>query len=328
MRLPHLRPTRRPTSRFLGSARLIRIRLWLAMLGLAVLPMVGVILLMGALRTEEPPSTAGLHAWETADAAADLTAAERALEARLLAVAADADLRKLVDGVSGTSERATATKVVSMLEMGDDGLIEGALHHAHAGWLASGHQRARRHLERYRRLRLLDARARRLWRPRRVASSRPPSAAATARAVSHRHRADGRCPPQLRRAQRRGQPARPVRGHARARPVSAPAPCSWTSPTSTIVAGARTDAVISGADIAGTRPLGNLRVRVDGIVSGHEGTADALGRRRLDRHRSAPVVLGRRCPLRSHPSLAARCPSPQPTCCSSRSSASPCWSCS
>ncbi|MEX1345715.1 MAG: bifunctional diguanylate cyclase/phosphodiesterase [Candidatus Limnocylindrales bacterium] len=46
--------------------------------------------------------------------------------------------------------------------------------------------------------------------------------------------------------------------------------------SSTIVAGARTDAVISGTDIEGTRPLGNLRVRVNGIVTGHEGTADAL----------------------------------------------------
>ena len=46
--------------------------------------------------------------------------------------------------------------------------------------------------------------------------------------------------------------------------------------SSTIIAGARTDAVISGSDIEGTRPLGNLRVRVNGIVTGHEGTADAL----------------------------------------------------
>ena len=35
------------------------------------------------------------------------------------APAADADLRKLVDGVNGANERATATKAISMLEMGD-----------------------------------------------------------------------------------------------------------------------------------------------------------------------------------------------------------------
>ena len=34
---------RRSKTRFLGADRLIRIRLWLAMLGLAVLPMVGVV---------------------------------------------------------------------------------------------------------------------------------------------------------------------------------------------------------------------------------------------------------------------------------------------
>ena len=125
MRLPNLHAPRRPASRFLGSARLIRVRLWLAMLGLAVLPMVGVIYLIGSFTADEPVVAADLHAWETAEAAADLAAAEGAIEARLLAVAADADVRKLVDGVNGNAERATATKAISMLEMGDRGLLEG-----------------------------------------------------------------------------------------------------------------------------------------------------------------------------------------------------------
>jgi hypothetical protein len=103
MRLPNVKAPRRSRSGLLGGTRLIRIRLWLAMLGLAVLPMVGVIYLIGTLSSEEPSGAAELHAWETAAAAADLAAAEREIESRLLAVAADVDVRKLVDGISGNN---------------------------------------------------------------------------------------------------------------------------------------------------------------------------------------------------------------------------------
>ena len=46
--------------------------------------------------------------------------------------------------------------------------------------------------------------------------------------------------------------------------------------TNTIVASSRTSDVTTANPEAGTRALGNLRVRVNGIVTGHEGTARAL----------------------------------------------------
>ena len=125
MRLPTILDQRRHKSRFVGNARLTRARLWLAMLGLAILPMLGVILITNAFSPKEAVPAPDGHAWETAAAAAELTAAEKDIEARLLAVAGDADIRKLVDGVDGAGELATATKAVSMLEMGDRGVIEG-----------------------------------------------------------------------------------------------------------------------------------------------------------------------------------------------------------
>ena len=245
------------------------------MLGLAVLPMVGVILFMGALKTEEPPSTAGLHAWETAEAAADLTAAERALEARLLAVAADADLRKLVDGVSGTSERATATKAISMLEMGDDGLIEGlcitrTLDGSQVvinvpGGISSGTDACGSST-------LVED-----------ALAAPPGGVATATVFGSDRTRRLIIATEIMGAARRSSGV--ISAEVSLRDLFAATPSAAGIGTSaalvdiadnTIIAGARTDAVISGSDIAGTRPLGSLRIRVGGIVSGHEGTADVL----------------------------------------------------
>jgi diguanylate cyclase (GGDEF)-like protein len=46
--------------------------------------------------------------------------------------------------------------------------------------------------------------------------------------------------------------------------------------SNTIAAGARTEAVMTASGIPGRKPLGNLRVRLGGIISGHDGTARAL----------------------------------------------------
>ncbi|MEX1297250.1 MAG: diguanylate cyclase, partial [Candidatus Limnocylindrales bacterium] len=254
---------------------MIRVRLWLAMLGLAVLPMVGVIYLTGALAAEEPPSGADLHAFETAAAAADLAAAEKAIETRLLAVAADADLRRLVDGVSSAAERATATKAISMLEMGDEGLIEGLCltrtldrsqvpisvpSGTSTGTSACGSSE------------LVDA-----------ALAAPPGGVARATTYGSDRTRRLIIATEMMGAAKRNSGV--VSAEISLRDLFAATPSAAGIGTSaalvdmassTIVAGARTDAVISGTDIEGTRPLGNLRVRVNGIVTGHEGTADAL----------------------------------------------------
>jgi hypothetical protein len=60
----------------------MRVRLWLAMLGLAVLPMVGVIVLTNTITSEEQLGASEHRAWQTSAAAADLTARLQALETR------------------------------------------------------------------------------------------------------------------------------------------------------------------------------------------------------------------------------------------------------
>jgi diguanylate cyclase (GGDEF)-like protein len=275
MRLPHVRFPRRSRTGFLGGPSLIRIRLWLAMLGLAVLPMVGVIYLIGSFSSEEPPSGADLHAWETSAAAADLAAAERAIESRLLAVAADADVRRLVDGVDNDRERATAIKVISMLEMGDTGLIEGLCitrtldgtkvpinvpAGSSTGTDACGTTS------------LVEA-----------ALAAPPGGVARGTSYGNDRTRRLIIATEIMGAARRSSGV--VSAEISLRDLFAATPSAAGIGTSaalvdmasnTIVAGARTDAVVSGSDIEGTRPLGNLRVRLNGIVTGHEGTADAL----------------------------------------------------
>ena len=275
MRLPTFHLDRRPTTRFLGSARLIRIRLWLAMLGLAVLPMIGTILIIGSLAPEEPLVAEDRHGWETAAGAADLAAAEREIEARLLAVAADNDVRKLVDGIGDAAERATATKAISMLEMGDRGLIEGICltrslddnqvvidvpAGSSSGTASCGSS-------------ALVAKA----------LAAPPGGVVRATTYGNDRTRRLLIATELMSTGKRT--AGVVSAEVSLRDLFAATPAAagiGTSAalvdmsTSTIVAGARTDAVISGTDIAGTRPLGNLRVRVSGILSGHAGTARAL----------------------------------------------------
>ena len=275
MRLPNVPTKRRPRSRFLADARVVRIRLWLAMLGLAVVPMVGTILIFNTLTPDEPPSARERYAWETAAGAADLAAAERDLEARLLAVAADNDVRRLVDGVDSEAERATVTKAISMMEMGDRGLIEGICltrsldgsqvlidvpAGASSGTAACGS-------------------------PELVSEALAAPPGGVVRATTYGSDRTRRLLIATEMLGTGRRTAGVLSAEVSLRDLFAAAPTAagvGTSAvlvdreTNTIVAGARTDAVISGADIEGPRPLGNLRVRISGILSDHEGTARAL----------------------------------------------------
>ncbi len=96
------------------------------MLGLAVLPMVGVILLTNALRPEGDSTTAERRAWQTSTAAADLTARVGELETSVLGVAADPELPQLADGVDGAEERQVAARALVALGVGDESLIQAA----------------------------------------------------------------------------------------------------------------------------------------------------------------------------------------------------------
>jgi diguanylate cyclase (GGDEF)-like protein len=275
MRLPFVSKSRRPSSRSLRSTSLIRIRLWLAMIGLAVLPMVGAIFIINLLTPEESTPAQDRHTWETAVAAAELAAAERELEARLLAVAADAEVRRLVDGVSNENERAAASRALAVLEAGDRGLIEGIC-------LIRSQDDSRV---------AIDVPG---------GSSSGTSACGTASFVA----AALEAPPGgvARTSIWGGDRTRHLliateligAGKRTAGVISAEvsladlfeatpsAAMVGTSAllvdmvTNSIIAGSRTDAVATKTDIEGTRPLGNLRLRVGGILSSHAGTAQAL----------------------------------------------------
>ena len=119
MRVPTGHAPRRHRTGLLGGSRLIRIRLWLAMLGLAVLPMVGVIYLIGSFSEREAPASSDPRAFQTAASAADLAASEQAIEQRLMDVAADADVRRLVDGFYDLMDADPAYAVLRALHPAD-----------------------------------------------------------------------------------------------------------------------------------------------------------------------------------------------------------------
>lgn len=275
MRLPHVFAPRRSRTRFLGGTSLIRVRLWLAMLGLAVLPMVGVIFIINSLTPEEPLAAEDRHTWETAAAAADLSAAEHQIEARLLAVAADGEVRKLVDGVSGTAERGVATRVVSTMESGDRGLIQGVcLVRSQDGSkvvldVAAGTS--------------VDTAA--CGTPALVSKAIAAPPGGVVRGTTYGGDRTRRLiiATELAGTGRRNAGVLSVEVSLRDLFAATPSAAGiGTSAvlvdmdTDTIVAGARTDAVISGSGSEAAKPLGSLRVRVAGILSGHAGTARAL----------------------------------------------------
>jgi diguanylate cyclase (GGDEF)-like protein len=274
MRLPTRPTTRRSRSRFLRGPGLIRIRLWLAMLGLAVLPMVGVILIINLLAPQASPA-GDRRAWDTAAAAAALSEAERALESRLLGVATGPEVQRLVDGVDGSAERSIVSSLVTAIEGPTRGLLKSACI-----------------------TRLLDGSQVDLV----ATAGAPPgtsacgSATLVGSAIEARPGAIVRGttwgPDRTRRmvlATDLPATSRRIAGVLAveiglaelfaATPAAAEIGSSAVlvdMSTNTIAAGARTDAVVSGTGIPGAKPLGNLRVRLDGIISGHDGTARAL----------------------------------------------------
>jgi len=275
MRLPNVTPNRRSRFRFLDGARLIRVRLWLAMLGLAVLPMVGAIFIVNSLTPEEPMAAEDRRGWETASAAADLSAAEREVEARLLAVAADNELRRLVDGISGSTERGLATRAISALESGNHGLVQGACitrtqdgsrvrfdvpTGSSNGTAACGSPTLV--------AKALSAKPGGVVRGTTWGSDRTRRLVLAAELMGTSRRNAGVLSVEI-----------SLRDLFAATPSAAGAGTSAVlvdMATDTIVAGARTDAVISGTGVEGAKPLGNLRVRINGILTGHAGTARAL----------------------------------------------------
>ncbi|CAN5584356.1 hypothetical protein BH24CHL9_BH24CHL9_12380 [soil metagenome] len=126
MNLPLSLLDRRRSPRPSDGTGLIRLRLWVAMLGLALAPMGGVLVLGATLSREADDSVAGRRAFETAGAAAALMAREREVEMRLLGVAADPELSLLVDGISGGSERQVADGVMATLRAVEPIAILGA----------------------------------------------------------------------------------------------------------------------------------------------------------------------------------------------------------
>ena len=269
MRLPTRPIARRPHPRILRGPGLIRIRLWFAMLGLAVLPMVGVILIINTFTPDAPPRT-DRNAWETASAAAALQEAERDVQARLLGVAADSGVQRLVDGISGSGDRAAADSVLAAIGGRNRGLVTRAcitrtldgstvdLSPTPAAATCGSNALVTKALEagpgRVLRGSTWADRSRRMV----LATELP----ATSR------RSAGVLTVEL-----------SLTDLFAATPAAAGIGSSAVlvdMSTNTIVAGARTEAVISGTGLPGARPLGNLRVRIDGILSGHSGTARAL----------------------------------------------------
>jgi diguanylate cyclase (GGDEF)-like protein len=253
------------------------------MLGLAVLPMVGVILLTNTLRPTPDSTTSERRAWQTATAAAELTAVVGELENRFLGIAADPALMPLVDGVDGTAERQVAAAAMAALRAGDDQLIQGACitRTSVAGGVT------------------LSADAISPATPGGVGSGATGACAsasltATALAASpggvvwDTRWADDRSR-HLTLSTRLTGPTRREVGVLTAdvslarlfdlvpRASGAASGAALVDlSTDTVVAGSRTDRVAAGAGGPGMRPLGDLRVHINGITSGHAGTVRTL----------------------------------------------------
>jgi diguanylate cyclase (GGDEF)-like protein len=244
------------------------------MLGLAVLPMVGVILIINLLAPQASPA-GDRRAWETAAAAAALSEAERALESRLLGVATGTAVQRLVDGVDGSAERSVVSSLMAAIEGPTRGLLKSACI-----------------------TRSLDASQVDLL----ATAGAPPGTSACGSATLVGSAIEARPggivrgtswgPDRTRRmvlatdlpaTSRRNAGVLAVEIGLAELFAATPAAAEIGSSavlvdmsTNTIAAGARTDAVVSGTGVPGTKPLGNLRVRLDGIISGHDGTARAL----------------------------------------------------
>jgi diguanylate cyclase (GGDEF)-like protein len=126
MHMPRRPNLLRSRSRLRDGAGLIRARIWLAMLGLAVVPMLGTILLTVTFAQHPAAVASEREGWQTASAAADLRARMTVVESRFLGLAADVTLRPLLDGISGPEERALASGAVGALGDEVGGLVVGA----------------------------------------------------------------------------------------------------------------------------------------------------------------------------------------------------------
>jgi diguanylate cyclase (GGDEF)-like protein len=244
------------------------------MLGLAVLPMVGAILIINLLTPQASPAT-DRRGWETAAAAAALSEAERVLESRLLGVATGPEVQRLVDGVDGSAERSVVSSLVAAIEGPTRGLLKSAC----LTRSVDGSQ--------------VDLVA---------TAGAPPGTSAcasptlVAKAIEARPggivRGTTWGPDRTRRMVLATELPATSRRNAgvlaveigladlfAATPAAADVGSSAVlvdMSTNTVAAGARTETVVSGTGVPGARPLGNLRVRLDGIISGHDGTARAL----------------------------------------------------
>jgi diguanylate cyclase (GGDEF)-like protein len=272
MRFPRPLLERRSHSRLTDGTSLIRLRLWLAMLGLALVPMLGVVLLGSVVPADEQPADDPRLALATATAAAELMARERDIETRLLGGAADPMVGKLLDGVGGQSERQTADRLMASLRGPDGDVVRGIC------------------------LTGLDDRVTRLGAAAMPTTSACGSTGLATRALAlepggvAREIATGPggesrllLATELAPTARRGPGVLAIEvglpeifESTPSTATGASAALLVDSQTSLIVASVGRDAVESGAATDATRPLGNLRIRVDGILAGHPGTARDL----------------------------------------------------
>ena len=285
MRPLTLAKLRRPRSGLRIGVNLIRARLWLAMLGLAVLPMLGVIVLTNVFASRTQATASEERTWETASAAADLTARLTDLETRLLGAAARPDLPRLLDGVDGTEERQAASLTMTALGAAGAGLlVDGCLTRASdgygvslaaaaasAGTTATGSSDSAGSLDCAPAVEVA-----------RTMASHPGSVASATASTP-----DGRriltLSTALTGTSRRDAGVLTVHidlGHLfEGTPTASQAASSALLvdlTTMSVLADSRADQVSSGQGGQGARPLGNLGIHVNGIVSSHPGTARAL----------------------------------------------------
>ncbi|MFV2064529.1 MAG: EAL domain-containing protein [Chloroflexota bacterium] len=245
------------------------------MLGFAVIPMLGAIVINNSLAPPPDTRVDAQRSWQTSVAAADLIAREQLIEARLLGTVADPDLHRLVNGVNGSAERQTAARLIAAIEGADRGLVRGAcLTRTSDGArvsLGGGNSS-------------------------RTESSLCGSASLVAQAMTMNSGGVSRTTAwgadrtrrlllstKLLGTSRRNAGVLTVEIGLRELFASTPS-ASGTATTailvdmtsSEILASARSEAVASGTGSPEAGPLGDLRVRVNGIVTAHPGTTRAL----------------------------------------------------
>jgi diguanylate cyclase (GGDEF)-like protein len=258
------------------------------MLGLAILPMLGVILLTNTFQPEADTRTAERRAWETASAAADLTARLAGIETRLLGTAADPRLQQLVDGVSGAAERTTASEILAGLAGGDAALIDAAcltrasaptgvpltaaapvsLGPSGGGAAVSGGHDPGACPSASLTAAALAAPSGGIVRDTRWADDRTRHLTVSTRLTSPTRREAAVLTADIDLARLFETTPTAAQAGSGAALVDLA--------TDTVVAGSRSEAIAAGAGTPGSRRLGDLRVHVHGIATGHPGTSRAL----------------------------------------------------